>query len=160
MSDIPPDKLMFDLEAVFEPDDYLYFYREFLTEERTDKEVEYLINMLDLDKSMKILDRYLCNHCLGSQFAGLLTGYSNEQRGKMIRNISAMMIDSENIDYSKIDPSNFYGFRFRENKKFSKKVKKPGKCWMCLKINILIPKDDFCNLMKDVLRTYDKRWQF
>ncbi len=50
------NKPVFDFEAVFEPDDYLYFYEDRLTDERTNKEVEFLIKELKLDKTMKILD--------------------------------------------------------------------------------------------------------
>lgn len=99
-----------------------------------------------IEKSIRILDRYLCDHCLGSQFAGLLTGYTNEQRGNLIRNVLAMMIDSQNIDYSKIDPSNFYGFRFRENKNF--KTSKPGKCWLC---------NDIFDELDDVIKKAEKK---
>lgn len=56
MPDELSDKPKFDFEAVFEPDDYLLFYRETLTEERTKKEIEFLVNELELDKPNKILD--------------------------------------------------------------------------------------------------------
>lgn len=56
MPDELSDKPKFDFEAVFEPDDYLHFYRETLTEERTKKEIEFLVNELELDKPNKILD--------------------------------------------------------------------------------------------------------
>ena len=46
MPDILPDKLTFDIGTVFEPDDYLPFYSDFLTEERTNKEVEFLLSVL------------------------------------------------------------------------------------------------------------------
>lgn len=46
----------FDFEAVFEVDDYLYFYSEGLTEERTEAEVAALVKMLALDRPMQILD--------------------------------------------------------------------------------------------------------
>jgi len=36
----------FDFGAVFEPDDYLYFYRDALTKERTEKEMEFLVEKL------------------------------------------------------------------------------------------------------------------
>lgn len=55
------DKPIFDFEAVFEPDDYLYFYKEVLTEERTKREVEFLVKELELDKPMTILD-LACGH--------------------------------------------------------------------------------------------------
>lgn len=47
---------MFDFEAVFEPDDYLYFYGDTLTEQRTGQEVEFLVNELRLDRPVRILD--------------------------------------------------------------------------------------------------------
>lgn len=47
---------VFDFEAVFEPDDYLYFYGDALTEERTKKEIEFLVKELELNGPMKILD--------------------------------------------------------------------------------------------------------
>lgn len=46
----------FDLSAVFEVDDYLYFYSEALTDERTETEVSALVSMLELSQPMKILD--------------------------------------------------------------------------------------------------------
>jgi|GEM_PF-169165 len=46
----------FDFQAVFEVDDYLYFYQESLTDERTDTEVRALVGLLELDKPLKILD--------------------------------------------------------------------------------------------------------
>jgi SAM-dependent methyltransferase len=49
-------KVDFDVEAVFDVDDYLYFYSESLTDERTDVEVRALVRLLELDAPMKILD--------------------------------------------------------------------------------------------------------
>jgi SAM-dependent methyltransferase len=46
----------FDFEAVFEVDDYLYFYQETLTDERTEAEVRALVSLLELDRPTKILD--------------------------------------------------------------------------------------------------------
>jgi SAM-dependent methyltransferase len=46
----------FDFDAVFDVDDYLYFYSESLTAERTDAEVNALISLLGLDQPKKILD--------------------------------------------------------------------------------------------------------
>ncbi len=54
-------KPVFDFKAVFEPNDYLYFYGDGLTEERTEKEVQFFIRELGLRKSMKILD-LACGH--------------------------------------------------------------------------------------------------
>src|SRR4030043_1648229 len=46
----------FDCAAVFDIDDYLYFYSEALTDERTDMEVNALVRLLELDQPKKILD--------------------------------------------------------------------------------------------------------
>lgn len=54
-------KADFDFEAVFEPEDYLYFYGDSLTEERTKNELKFLENELEIDNSMKILD-LACGH--------------------------------------------------------------------------------------------------
>jgi len=55
------EKPIFDFEAVFEPEDYLYFYGDMLTEDRTKKEVEFLVKELELETPMKILD-LACGH--------------------------------------------------------------------------------------------------
>lgn len=71
-------------------------------------------------------ENYLCNHCLGRQFASLLTGYSNEERGRIIRHFLAFLLDSgEKI---KINEANFYGIKFRNVKL---KQVKPRKCHLC-----------------------------
>ena len=46
----------FNIEDVFEVEDYMYFYSEKLTEERTDKEVNFLVRVPELDKPKRILD--------------------------------------------------------------------------------------------------------
>ena len=46
----------FDFEAVFQVDDYLYFYGDMLNEERTEVEVAALVRLLELDRPMQILD--------------------------------------------------------------------------------------------------------
>ena len=52
---------MFDFKAVFEPNDYLYFYKQGLTEQRTNREVDFLIKYLKLTRTMEILD-LACGH--------------------------------------------------------------------------------------------------
>lgn len=47
---------LFDYEAVFEVDDYLYFYADSLTEDRTTAEVEFLVRELELQNKHAILD--------------------------------------------------------------------------------------------------------
>ncbi len=46
----------FDLEAVFQVDDYMYYYRDLLTDEVTDQQAAALVEMLKLDRPMRILD--------------------------------------------------------------------------------------------------------
>lgn len=49
-------KPLFDLEDVFEVEDYLFTYRDDLTDERSEAEVAALVELLELDSPMKILD--------------------------------------------------------------------------------------------------------
>jgi tRNA pseudouridine synthase 10 len=77
------------------------------------------------DTAMKIMKAgYVCNHCLGRQFAKLLSGYSNYQRGEIVRTYLAMEYETKPFD---INLSNFHGFRFRKGVK----TRKPGKCFVC-----------------------------
>ncbi len=46
----------FDFKAVFDVDDYMYFYSEQLTDERTEIEVSTLVSLLELDAPKTILD--------------------------------------------------------------------------------------------------------
>lgn len=79
------------------------------------------------EKAIEIMkDSFVCNNCLGRAFAGLLSGYSNEERGKIIRQYIAFLIDSgEKIE---VDFSNFYDIKFRNVKI---KSEKPEKCKLC-----------------------------
>jgi tRNA U54 and U55 pseudouridine synthase Pus10 len=56
------------------------------------------IRMELINKAIKVLEKPLCDHCLGRFYSGLLTGYTNDERGKFIRSIVAMMIDSKTIE--------------------------------------------------------------
>jgi len=79
------------------------------------------------EKIIEILkEGYICDNCLGRQFAQLLSGLDNEERGKFLRYFVAMSLDAgENID---VDNSNFFGINFH-NKKI--KMSKPKKCYVC-----------------------------
>jgi SAM-dependent methyltransferase len=46
----------FDFEAVFEADDYMYFYSEILSDETADNQVAFLVKYLGLDAPAQILD--------------------------------------------------------------------------------------------------------
>jgi SAM-dependent methyltransferase len=56
MSKKPTQNALFDLNAVFEVEDYMVVYRDDLTEARSDAEVAALVKLLELDSPMKILD--------------------------------------------------------------------------------------------------------
>ena len=47
---------VFDIECVFEVDDYMHFYEDSLTDERSDREVASLVQLLELDTPKRILD--------------------------------------------------------------------------------------------------------
>ncbi len=85
------------------------------------------IHMSMQETALEIMKRgYVCDHCLGRAFASLLTGYTNEERGRIIRHFIAMQIDSgEKI---KIDERNLYGIKFRNIKI---EAKRPIKCSIC-----------------------------
>ena len=75
----------------------------------------------------KIFDKPICDNCLGRLRAQLLTGYSNDERGKVIRDFIASSIDGKTFDIKNIDKSNFSGYKFR-NMKLKSKTKK---CYYC-----------------------------
>jgi tRNA pseudouridine synthase 10 len=69
---------------------------------------------------------FICNDCVGRQAAELLSGLTNEERGRIVRQFAAMFIDSgEKFD---ADMSNFYGMRFRNVKV---EAEKPKECKVC-----------------------------
>jgi tRNA pseudouridine synthase 10 len=127
-----------------------------------------------IDNIVKVLDRRLCDHCLGRLFGNLLYGYRDDERGRMIRTTIAMMVDGKLIDYSKINKNNFYGFTFRQNKEFEKMKKE--KCWLCnnlfdnldsmaRKAENKLRKIDFNNFLvgskipEDILDKEEKLWE-
>jgi SAM-dependent methyltransferase len=56
MNETTSTSALFNLEAVFEVEDYLFVYQDDLTNERSDAEVALLVNLLGLDSPKKILD--------------------------------------------------------------------------------------------------------
>ncbi|MBU5689216.1 MAG: tRNA pseudouridine(54/55) synthase Pus10 [Candidatus Aenigmarchaeota archaeon] len=70
-------------------------------------------------------EHYLCDHCLGRQTASLLSGYSNKQRGFVIRTFIAFLVDSG--EELKIKKTNFYGINFR----FVKLKPEKEECYLC-----------------------------
>ncbi len=56
MSETIPASALFDLETVFEVEDYLFAYQDDLTDERSDREVASIVKLMELDSPMDILD--------------------------------------------------------------------------------------------------------
>lgn len=78
------------------------------------------------EKVVEIFKQPMCDNCAGRIFGNLLSGMTNEERGKILRNYVAFLLDSgEKID---VDTSNFHGMKFRNAKP---KTKKPEKCSVC-----------------------------
>ncbi|MEM5778411.1 MAG: tRNA pseudouridine(54/55) synthase Pus10 [Candidatus Aenigmatarchaeota archaeon] len=77
----------------------------------------------------KLLEKNLCNHCLGRFYSSLLYKLSNEERGKTLKAIMALAIDAKLIDYSKVNLNNFYEFKFKQNKDLP--LIKKESCYLC-----------------------------
>ena len=103
-----------------------------------------------LEKVVEILkDSYVCDRCLGRQFSQLLSGLSNEERGRILRYYLAMLIDS-GLEV-KVNKTNFYGIKFHNRKV---KVRKPKKCSVCLGIF-----DELKKKVKQIVREL-KKYEF
>jgi tRNA pseudouridine synthase 10 len=87
-----------------------------------------------LNRVAKILEQPACNHCLGRQFGQLLSGFSNDERGKILRGALALAIDSGEFPQelqARISMDNFYGCRFRFNKDAAKRSLEKKSCAIC-----------------------------
>ncbi len=87
-----------------------------------------------LNRAAKILEQPVCNHCLGRQFGQLLSGYSNEERGRILRSALALAIDSGEMPaetLSKTDMNNFHEYKFRFNRDVAKKSFEKKACSVC-----------------------------
>lgn len=73
---------------------------------------------------------YVCDHCLGRQFAKLLSGFSNDQRGEALRRYYALSIDATG-ETEKIKMSNFLDFNFNNEKKLEFPRGEDEKCSVC-----------------------------
>jgi tRNA pseudouridine synthase 10 len=105
-----------------------------------------MVRMKIEDIAIKVMNKWvLCDHCLGRLFGQILSGLSNEERGKIIRFFIAFLLDSgEKIE---INPSNFYGIRFRN---IELEAKKPEKCFVCK--NVFEKKEAFAEKIKEELK--------
>lgn len=83
--------------------------------------------MKPIDTAVKLLSKgYVCDHCLGRQFAQLLSGYSHQERGMAVRLILAMALEAgEELN---VDEANFQDIAFWKRKV---KKKKAAACKVC-----------------------------
>lgn len=97
------------------------------------------------EKARKVMEMgYVCDHCLGRQFAQLLTGLENSERGKIIRDFFALWLDSgERLE---IDYSNFHSYNFRFRGFESEKKK----CFLCG--NLFEELEHYVKLAKEKLK--------
>ena len=79
----------------------------------------------------KIFETNLCDSCFGRQFGQMLSGYTNAERGKFLRQFSATAIDARQMQTEKINPNNFLSFKFRQNEDFEKLPKEKKDCELC-----------------------------
>lgn len=101
---------LFDLDNVFAVDDYLYFYGEVLSDDRTEAEVAALVNLLELDVPMRLLD-LACGFgrhanrlaALGHQVTGidLVPGFLDLARQEAVKR--GVQVDYQQGDMRAID---------------------------------------------------------
>ncbi len=78
------------------------------------------------ERIVEVLKQSICDNCLGRTLGNLLSGLTNEQRGKIIRTYIAFVLDSG--EKLTVYMPNFYGFKFRNLKI---EIEKPVKCEIC-----------------------------
>jgi len=83
-----------------------------------------------IERAAKVLEKNCCDHCLGRQFSQLLSGHTNEARGRFLRSTIATEIDAGKA-FEKINADNFAGFTFRQNKDFEKLPREKKVCEVC-----------------------------
>ncbi len=71
---------------------------------------------------------YLCDHCLGRQFAQLLSGFTNAERGRALRLGLAMDYGVKKFEVAE---ENFSGITMRKKGKNTPKNKQPASCVLC-----------------------------
>ena len=87
-----------------------------------------IILMQIQEKTHRILQQPVCDSCLGRQFAQLLSGMTNRERGRLLRTLIAMSVDKEHYE-GDLDLSNFHSFKFHKLEPKTKLEKK--KCAVC-----------------------------
>lgn len=89
-------------------------------------------------------ENYICDHCLGRQYAKILTGYSNKERGFSIRTFIMMaLIESNEI-------SNITNVNILKNINYSSK-ENSEKCWVCQNLfnNLLYWKNEIISKINE-----------
>ena len=83
-----------------------------------------------LNKVAKVLEKPVCDHCLGRQFAKLLSGSTNEKRGEVLRSALAFALDAGLVE-TNVDLSNFKNFTFHNNLKQEEFSSHKFSCSVC-----------------------------
>jgi len=97
---------------------------------------------------------YVCDHCLGRQFAQLLEGYSNDERGRILRKAFLMQADAErSIDIDKSNITERFHSEELKKEEFRKEELKKGE----LKKRKIQPKCIVCNGLFDDLDRWVKK---
>ncbi len=104
--------LEFDFENTFNAEEYLYFYQNILTSERTKKEIDFLIKYAEIDHPLEILD-LACGHGrhanvlaqLGHEVTGIdytqeFLKIAQEEASKLGVKVNYIHMDMRKIDYS------------------------------------------------------------
>lgn len=111
-------------------------------EEKSSKHLESTLLERSIDKIQDIIFQkiynifklgYVCDNCLGRQFAQLLSGMNNKKRGRILRGFFALALDYDNSILKNIEISNFQNFIFRNEKINSKlkNIKENNICFIC-----------------------------
>lgn len=117
-----------------------------MTKRKTKREInsnkEEFQNRMELENKVSILLQklyeifirgYICDNCLGRQFAQLLSNTNNKKRGMILRHFFAFILDFYPVN---VDLRNFLTFVFRNEKIRSqlekmKQEKKKNVCYVC-----------------------------
>lgn len=100
------------------------------------------------DMTTAIFKSPICNNCAGRNVADLLSGFDNEERGRILRYYVAFLLDSgEKLD---VALSNFHGIKFRNIKIEPKKSEKCKVCKNFFHENLDILAKSVVKKLKDV----------
>ncbi|MBA3722843.1 MAG: class I SAM-dependent methyltransferase [Parachlamydiaceae bacterium] len=102
----------FNFEEAFNPEEYLYFYRDILTPERLKQELDFLVKYTELNEPLEILD-LACGHGrhanalaqLGHKVTGIditegFLKYAREEASKLDEKVSYINQDMKELKYN------------------------------------------------------------